>query len=138
MTFTQHMIPHHRQALEMAELVQSRTTRPELVKLAGDITNTQGDEISRMQRWLQRWGKPEGMTAMDHHQMAMPGMMDHAEVGRFMGLEDAQFDVAFVDMMSRHHQGAIVMANTEAPTVEPWYARRRDTTLYRLPSPLAW
>ena len=34
MTFTQHMIPHHRQALEMAELVQSRTTRPELVKLA--------------------------------------------------------------------------------------------------------
>ena len=36
-------------------------------------------------------GKPEGMTAMDHHQMAMPGMMDHAEVGRFMGLEDAQF-----------------------------------------------
>ena len=35
-----------------------------------------------------------GMTAMDHHQMAMPGMMVHAEMARLMGLEGAQFDVA--------------------------------------------
>jgi uncharacterized protein (DUF305 family) len=112
-TFTQSMIPHHQQAIEMAELIKAHTTRPELVKLAGDITTTQGAEISRMRGWLQSWGKPEAMAGMDHDQMAMPGMMDQGEMDELKGLEGARFDLAFIDMMTRHHQGAIDMANTE-------------------------
>jgi uncharacterized protein (DUF305 family) len=109
-TFAQSMIPHHQQAIEMAELIKGRATRPELVKLVGDITTTQGDEITRMRGWLRSWGKPEGM---DHDQMAMPGMMGQAEMDELMGLKGARFDLAFIDMMTRHHQGAIQMANTE-------------------------
>jgi uncharacterized protein (DUF305 family) len=112
-TFTQSMIPHHQQAIEMAKLIQDRTTRPELRELAGAITTTQGDEIARMQGWLRSWGKPEAMTGMDHGQMAMPGMMDQSETDELMGLKGARFDLAFVEMMRRHHQGAIEMANTE-------------------------
>ena len=33
--FMQMMIPHHQQALEMADLVEGRTNRPELVEIAG-------------------------------------------------------------------------------------------------------
>src|SRR6266511_188695 len=43
----------------------------------------------------------------------MPGMVDQGEMDELMGLRGARFDLAFVDMMTRHHQGAIQMANTE-------------------------
>ncbi len=112
-TFAQSMIPHHEQAIEMAEAIKARTTRPELVELAGDITTTQGAEIARMRGWLRAWGKPEAMAGMDHDQMGMPGMVDQGEMDELMGLRGARFDLAFVDMMTRHHQGAIQMANTE-------------------------
>jgi uncharacterized protein (DUF305 family) len=112
-TFAQSMIPHHQQAIEMAAFIQGHSTRPELIKLAGDITTTQSNEIARMRNWLRSWGKPEAMEGMNHDQMAMPGMMDQGEMDELKGLQGGQFDAAFVDMMSRHHQGAIEMANTE-------------------------
>jgi uncharacterized protein (DUF305 family) len=112
-TFTQRMIPHHQQAIKMAEAIKARTTRPELVKLAGTITTTQGEEIARMQGWLRAWGKPEAMAGMDHDQTMMLGMMGQGEMDQLMGLKGARFDLAFVDMMTRHHRGAIQMATTE-------------------------
>ena len=46
--FMQDMIPHHHQAIEMAELVADRTNRPELIDVAGRINASQGDEIEFM------------------------------------------------------------------------------------------
>ena len=46
--FMQMMIPHHAQALDMAELVDTRTNRPELVEIAGRIKASQSDEIEFM------------------------------------------------------------------------------------------
>jgi uncharacterized protein (DUF305 family) len=111
-TFTQNMIPHHQQAIEMAKLIQARTTRAELRELADGIATSQGQEITQMEGWLQRWGEasPGGM---DHDAMQMPGMMSDADMQRLMDLEGAKFDLAFLDMMTAHHQGAIEMANTE-------------------------
>jgi hypothetical protein len=56
--FLQDMIPHHQQAIEMAKLVDGRTQRPELVKLATSITASQGAEIRTMQGFLTRWNRP--------------------------------------------------------------------------------
>jgi uncharacterized protein (DUF305 family) len=53
--FVQGMIPHHQQAIEMAGLIDGRTDRPELTKLAKEVTTTQSAEISRMQGWLRAW-----------------------------------------------------------------------------------
>ena len=112
--FVQGMIPHHQQAIEMAGLIDGRTHRPELTKLAKDVTTTQSAEVSKMQGWLQAWGKPSsGMGEMDHGASPMPGMMGQAEMDELMGLKGTRFDLAFVDMMTRHHQGAIEMATTE-------------------------
>src|SRR5262245_50141736 len=51
--FMQGMIGHHQQALEMSDLVASRTTRDDLKLLAKKITVSQTDEIKMMQRWLE-------------------------------------------------------------------------------------
>ena len=51
-TFTQNMIPHHQQAIEMAKLVDSHTDRPELHKLADSIVSSQRQEITQLQGWL--------------------------------------------------------------------------------------
>ena len=112
--FVQGMIPHHQQAIEMAGLIDGRTDRPELAKLANDVNTTQSAEVSKMQGWLQAWGKPSsGMGEMDHGASPMPGMMGQSEIEELKGLKDTRFDLAFVDMMTRHHHGAVDMATTE-------------------------
>jgi uncharacterized protein (DUF305 family) len=114
-SFTQNMIPHHQQAIDMAKLVNSHTDRPELHKLADSIQRSQGQEITQLQGWLRNWGKPatpsEGHGG--HGDTEMPGMMSEADMSRLMEATGTEFDLAFVEMMAAHHQGAIDMANAE-------------------------
>jgi uncharacterized protein (DUF305 family) len=114
-TFTQNMIPHHQQAIEMAKLVDSHTDRPELRKLADSIVTSQTQEITQMQGWLRSWGKPETPPEGHggHGDTEMPGMMSEADMRRLMEATGTEFDLAFVEMMAAHHPGAIDMANTE-------------------------
>jgi uncharacterized protein (DUF305 family) len=114
-TFTQNMIPHHQQAIEMAKLVDTHTDRPELRKLADSIQSSQSQEITQMQGWLRSWGKPEMPSEGHggHGKTEMPGMMSEADMSRLMESTGTEFDLAFVEMMAAHHQGAIDMANAE-------------------------
>ena len=114
-TFTQNMIPHHQQAIEMAKLVDNHTDRPELRKLADSIMRGQSQEITQLQEWLRSWDKPatpsEGHGG--HGDTEMPGMMSETDMRRLMEATGTEFDLAFVEMMAAHHQGAIDMAKTE-------------------------
>jgi uncharacterized protein (DUF305 family) len=114
-TFTQNMIPHHQQAIEMAKLVDSHTDLPELREFADSIQSSQRQEITQLQGWLRTWGKPatpsEGHGG--HGDTEMPGMMTEADMRRLMESTGTEFDLAFVEMMAAHHQGAIDMAKTE-------------------------
>jgi len=112
-TFTQNMIPHHQQAIEMAKLVNTHTKRPQLRTLATDITTSQGQEITRMQGWLRSWGKPATPEGTDHGAMQMPGMMSELEMRRLRVINGEDFDLLFLDMMTAHHKGAIEMATIE-------------------------
>ena len=49
------MIPHHQDAIDMANLVPDRTAHQELKDLAQSIMQSQGDEISKMNSWLGSW-----------------------------------------------------------------------------------
>jgi uncharacterized protein (DUF305 family) len=111
-TFTQNMIPHHQQAIDMTELIDSRTRRPELRTLAERIAASQGQEVTLMQDWLQAWGKPAA-PHMDHDGMHMPGMMSEADIRQLTATRQQNFDLLFLEMMTAHHQGAIEMATTE-------------------------
>lgn len=111
-TFAQAMIPHHRQALEMATTAEAKASSADVKALATKIKQAQGPEIEEMTTWLQNWGAPaEGHSGGGHGDM--PGMMTDEEMAAFAAATGTDFDRRFLEMMIRHHQGAIEMARTE-------------------------
>src|SRR6201991_1897832 len=56
--FRQMMIPHHRQAIAMAELAGDRAQNADVKALAQQIKNEQSPEIQTMTGFLQAWGAP--------------------------------------------------------------------------------
>ncbi|MFE1860897.1 DUF305 domain-containing protein [Streptomyces anandii] len=124
-SFAQGMIPHHRQAVAMADLAASRAKSPQVKDLAAKIKQAQDPEINTMSGWLKAWGEKVpgdsepgmpgmgGMPGMDHSASPMPGMMSDQDMGKLKGLSGDAFDRAFLRMMISHHQGAVEMAKTE-------------------------
>ena len=111
-TFMQDMIPHHNQAVQMAELVGDRTNRQELVDVAGRIDASQVDEIDFMQQWLRERGvKAPDPTAHDamHTSHKMAGMASPDQMADLAQAEGTAFDRMFLELMITHHEGAVKM-----------------------------
>ncbi|HEY9623284.1 MAG TPA: DUF305 domain-containing protein [Crinalium sp.] len=53
--FINAMIPHHEGAIEMAGQALEKSDRPEIIKLAQDIIDSQQQEVEQMQQWRQNW-----------------------------------------------------------------------------------
>lgn len=108
-TFVQGMIPHHRQAVEMATMVIDKGERADVKDLARRIAAAQGPEIETMEGWRNDWGAAEdegGMQGGD-------GMMTDSEMSDMMSSSGAELDRMFLESMTRHHQGAVMMAQAE-------------------------
>jgi uncharacterized protein (DUF305 family) len=110
--FVKDMIPHHHQALEMAELVSARTNNPELVDVAGRINASQQDEIEFMQQWLRERGQ-EVPDPADHGHMhtshTMAGMATPEQMAELAAASATDFDRLFLQLMMTHHEGAVTM-----------------------------
>ncbi|MET8900575.1 DUF305 domain-containing protein [Streptomyces sp. NPDC004538] len=117
--FAQGMIPHHRQALEMARLAADRSATPEVADLAARVEKAQDPEITTMTGWLRTWGEevPQSTgsrSGMDHSaHSGMPGMMDGQDMAELEKASGRAFDTKFLTMMVEHHEGAVEMAGTE-------------------------
>lgn len=113
--FAQNMIPHHRQAVEMAAMVPSRSTNPDVRVMATHISSDQQAEIRTMTGLLAAWGEPAGGHGNhgDHRAMAMPGMVDVATLDQIRSMRGPAFDTLWITAMIEHHEGAITMAQTE-------------------------
>ncbi len=121
--FAQGMIPHHAQAIVMADMALAQSTNPDVTKLATEIKAAQGPEIEQLTSWLQAWGQPvpamdasmdQSMTGMDGMDgMMMSGMMSDADMARLENTTGADFDTIWLEMMVQHHEGAISMARDE-------------------------
>ncbi|WP_338675312.1 DUF305 domain-containing protein [Streptomyces sp. SCSIO 30461] len=112
-SFSKEMIQHHRQAVEMAELADTRASSAEAKDLAAKIKGAQDPEIKTMSGWLTSWGEevPADMTGMGHDMSnGMPGSMSKADMDELMQAKGAEFDKMFAEMMIKHHEGAIEMA----------------------------
>jgi len=110
--FMKDMIPHHNQAMQMAELVADRTNLAELNDVAGRINASQEDEISFMQQWLRERGEPvPEPTAHDamHTSHKMAGMASPEEMAELATLDGTDFDRLFLALMITHHEGAVKM-----------------------------
>src|SRR4051812_12275827 len=63
-TFTQSMIVHHQQAIQMAAMADGRAASADVKTLAAKIKGAQQPEIDTMNGWLTAWGKPAVMPGM--------------------------------------------------------------------------
>lgn len=111
--FAQSMIPHHEQAIEMAEIALDPAigAGPEVLDLASRIQAAQDPEIKLMTGWLTAWGEPVQMDTSDGHDMSsMEGMMSADDMGALGAMNGTAFDQMWMQMMIAHHEGAIAMA----------------------------
>ena len=109
--FMQGMIGHHAQAVEMTDLLKTRSSNPDMQKLGLRIAVSQADEIKMMQHWLAARGQEvPGPHAMHMHGATlMPGMLTPEEMARLAAAKGAEFDRLFLEGMIRHHGGALTM-----------------------------
>lgn len=122
--FCQDMVAHHEQAVLMATLAMDRAS-PAVHALAQSILVSQSGEIGVMRGWLQLWGAPlvaprpmawmadagDASAAASQPRPAMPGMASPAELQQLWQARGQSFDILFMQLMTRHHEGGLLMAN---------------------------
>ncbi|MDL2078328.1 DUF305 domain-containing protein [Streptomyces sp. GXMU-J15] len=121
-TFAQMMIPHHEQALEMAELADGRASDAAVKDIAERIERAQEPEIRTMKGWLEDWDQPVSGHGAGHG--GGHGMMSGSDMAGLKGLKGTAFDKAFAELMIEHHNGAIAMAEEEKEKGENADAKR--------------
>lgn len=144
--FAQDMRVHHLQAVTMAGIERDRTTDPVMLGIAFDIESTQLAQASEMSGWLTGWGRPslpapgEGhmgwMAESGTHEHSdgaggsttgavarMPGMATTEEINQLRKLSGRELDVLFLQLMLRHHQGGLEMAQYAAEHGREAYVR---------------
>jgi len=111
--FMQGMIGHHQQAIEMAALLPSRTSREDMKLLAKRIELSQEDEIQMMQNWLRAHGQslPDPHAHHMHGATLMPGMLTMEEMAKLEASTGVEFDRLFLEGMIKHHGGALTMVH---------------------------
>ncbi|WP_158843421.1 DUF305 domain-containing protein [Saccharothrix deserti] len=135
--FSQDMATHHLQGVQMANIARDKTADPAIRQLAFDIESTQLEQVGRMKGWLFLWGYPEqsvdgkhmwwmtGSSGTHGHDSGggsstsaeagkMPGMATAQELSRLRSLSGVEFDVYFLQLMLRHHQGGAPMSEYAA------------------------
>ena len=114
-TFATDMIPHHEQAVEMADLALDKASDAEVRKLARSIADAQTPEIATMSGWLTAWGEPvpSGMAGHSMSTGSTMGMMTEAQMTELENASGTAFDRLWLTMMTEHHEGAITMAETQ-------------------------
>jgi uncharacterized protein (DUF305 family) len=113
--FAQGMIPHHEQAIEMAEIAldPARGASADVAALATRIRDGQDPEVDLMTGLLTSAGASLTMDMSDGHDMAsMPGMMSVDEMETLDTVSGPDFDQMWLTMMIAHHEGAITQAET--------------------------
>lgn len=121
--FMQHMIVHHAQAVEMVELLETRTASPTVRLLGARIAQSQAAEMALMEEWLVSRGLPTAMvdphaghhmghaTAPDPDVPIMPGMLSPAQMAALAASNGPVFDRLFLEGMIQHHEGALGMVD---------------------------
>jgi uncharacterized protein (DUF305 family) len=97
--FLTDMIDHHAMAVQMAGICVENAVHSELIALCRQIMSAQAAEIEAMQSRLQSW------YGVSHESHMKPGAERMLE--KLASLEGADFEIAFMEMMTKHHERAI-------------------------------
>lgn len=120
--FMQMMVPHHAQAIVMADLAEEHARSDRVRELAARIRAAQGPEILMMAAWLKERDMAVPTAAEDpsewdhsqHGHHGMVGMLTEAQMEKLGRARGAAFDRLFLEAMIQHHQGAIDMTDDVA------------------------
>ena len=131
--FARDMSAHHDQAVQMAGYTRDHTSDQSIKLLAYDIETGQYVEIGQMQGWLDGWGLSRSSTIPQMSWMSghshleadglMPGVATQAEINKLLSLTGKPLDIYFLQLMIRHHQGGIPMAEYAAAHASQPYVR---------------
>lgn len=126
-TFLAAVIPHHQDAVEMAQLELKNGSSPDIRTHAENIIGNQQHQIDQFTTWLKEWYGLTPEEAVDQapenaHEV-MQTMQDHTqkvlkELAAVPSSED--FDVAFVrEMIPHHHSGIAELLEIQSRAVHP-------------------
>ena len=111
--FATGMVPHHGQALVMADMALRHGGSAEFVALATAIKQAQKPEIDQMGGWLAGWGQPRPHSTVMHHGGSNSmGMMSDEDMARLEQSTGGTFEEMWLEGMITHHQGAVNMSKT--------------------------
>jgi uncharacterized protein (DUF305 family) len=113
-TFATVMIPHHAQAIEIANMMLIKSViDPDVSSLAQRIKAAQEPEISQMRGWLAGWGASPSSSMADHGHGGDDGMLGQGDMDALEAADGTEATTLFLNGMVKHHEGAIAMAETE-------------------------
>lgn len=110
--FIEGMSMHHESAVKMSEMALKKTKNKNIVELARIIKKDQTKEIKKLKNWNSKWYRASEAVEVKKDEQ---GMMSMAELQNKSGKE---FDKVFLEMMTKHHQEGIKMANKMMPELE--------------------
>ena len=106
--FLQMMIPHHQQAVILAELALTNSKNEQILSIANKIKADQTNEVAQMSKWL----KDDGLGEDAGHSMsAMAGMLSSDQLATLKNSKADAFDKLFLNSMIEHHKGALQMVS---------------------------
>ena len=112
--FAQMMLPHHKQAVEMSDMLLAKGSGvdSDVAALAKQIKAEQSPEINQLASWLQGWDEP---TESEHSGMghSMSGMMSDSDMNDLDQASAKDAGKLYLEQMVQHHKGAVDMAKTE-------------------------
>lgn len=115
--FVTNMIPHHTQAASMADMATTQAASAQVKQLATKIKADQQPQLKTMHGQMTGWGIPVQAMGEGHDMgtmgAGMNGMMTSTQMGALGKARGAQFDRMWLQMMIKHHQGAVSMSRTE-------------------------
>lgn len=112
--FIEQMIPHHQNAISMANIALQKAQHQEIKTLSTNIKTSQSAEITKMKNWYKDWYGSD-VPQDDDDNASRTGMM---RGGMMVNNTDtstlensSNFDKSFIEEMIPHHQMAVMMAN---------------------------
>ena len=111
--FARSMIPHHEQAIDMAQMVPTNTKSQGMVALANHITNSEAPEIQAFRVFLMQWQDAGSDDASGHSGVPLPGTIEGATMDKLRSINGPDFDRLWLTTMIAHHRGAIAIAQNE-------------------------
>lgn len=127
--FLRDMFVHHAQAAEMSMIIRDRTEDELLFAIATDIALTQSTQMGTMQGYLDLWGLSLNGTDLPMTWMGMPteglmpGMATTDQIAQLGSLPVAEAEVLFLQLMIRHHQSGVDMAEAALDRCEEEHVR---------------